>query len=281
MRLRSFFLLFLSASLLLILGNSCNHAARSHPITDSTDIHLAGNSVKWMPDTTKFFVIDTTGFGKVYDAYDRVKNLLHFHTKDTMRTDSTYVATLYMGKNISSAELDMKVKDIVETGGKVKVVDTTQEISMYMTAALEDKAPSTDRNFSIELIGGVSNIRKYDEKKNKMVWQWNVTPRKAGNHDLILSISNVTSDGTELGSPETHRHSITIFASRHKESIGKGIGNFFAKYWQWLLGVVALPVFLAWFTTKRRNAARESELKEHKEKAKPFNSTWRKKKGQR
>lgn len=234
---------------------ACNKGAKPpHFNGDSTVLNYGEDTVRFSPDTTKFFAIDTTGLGKLYDTYDRVKNLLHFHTRDTMRTDSTYVATLYMGKNITAAELDKKVSEIVEQGGKVKVEDTTQEISMYMTATLEDKASENDRNFDIAIVGGTSNLRKYDEKKNKMVWQWNVTPRKTGNHDLILSISHVDADSHEMGSPETHRHSITIFASKHPESVGKGLGNFFGKHWQWLVGAIVLPVFLAWFTTRRKNA---------------------------
>ena len=203
-------------------------------------------------DTARHYIEFDPEKENLWNQFFKAMNLLEFHTRDTMKTDSTYVATLSMGKKISSAELESKVAEILEPGGQVKVRDTSQEISTYMKATLEDKASDKDPNFNIKLLGGESNMRKYDEKKNKMVWQWNVTPRKEGHHDLILSISHVDAEGNLLGSPETRRHSITIFSSRKKPGLFSGIGNFLGNYWQWLLGVVALPIFIAWFTTKRR-----------------------------
>jgi hypothetical protein len=146
-----------------------------------------------------------------------------------MKQDSTYVATLAMGKKISPADLQALIKDILEPGGKVMVTDTTQEISVRMSAVLEDKASERDPNFLIRQIGGSSSIRTYDPQKNKMVWQWNVTPVKPGHHELILSISQVDDNGIVLGSPETRRHSIIIFAEPRNRGLGKSMGSFFSK----------------------------------------------------
>ena len=248
MRCRQLPVLFLV--LLCFCFSSCNKKGSGKKIfTDSVTTDTLGSE-----DSSKhYFVMDTMDREAAWNEYFRVVNLLEFHTRDTMKTDSTYVATLSMGKNISSAELNLKVKDILEPGGVVKVRDTTQEISMHMKATLEDKASRTDPNFEIELLGGESNMRTYDAKKNKMVWQWNVTPKKEGNHELILSISHVNEEGSELGSPETRKHSITIFSSKKKGNFFSGLADFFGKYWQWLLGAIAIPVFIAWFTTRRKN----------------------------
>ena len=248
-----------AAFLLLLAVPACNSAGkkgnkpphwqdsnRHHYVIDSNNINDTNHSFsnEYYPDR---------------EEYQRVKNLLEFHTRDTMRVDSTYIATLAMGKDISVGELEAKVSDITEPGGKLMVIDSTQEISFRMSATLEDKATERDPNFLIELLGGKSDVRTYDEKKNKMVWQWNVTPLKEGNHELILSISQVDETGLGIGSPETRHHSITIFSmQRKKGAFGKGIGNFIEKYWQWLIGVIGLPLFIAWFTTRRRNALLQS-----------------------
>ena len=191
------------------------------------------------------------------EQYKRVKNLLEFHARDTMKQDSTYIATLAMSKEISPAELRIKLKDIVEPGSKLMLKDTTQEISVRMSATLEDKASEKDPDFLISPIGGISPVRTYDTLKNKMIWEWNVTPVKEGYHELILSISEVDYSGMVLGSPETRRHSIIIFAERGKRGFGKSIGPFLDKYWQWMVGAILIPVFIAWFTTRRRRKAEE------------------------
>ncbi|MBI5857410.1 MAG: hypothetical protein HZB42_07140 [Sphingobacteriales bacterium] len=258
----------LPAYLLLLYLLACNTAESPRKLTheDSIRMHLLDSG-------SHHYVIDSNiTYGNEYypdrEEYQRVKNLLEFHTRDTMRVDSTYIATLAMGKDISPAELEAKVSDISEPGGKVMVVDSTQEISFRMSATLEDKATEKDPNFLIELLGGKSDIRTYDEKKNKMVWQWNVTPLKQGNHELILSISQVDETGLGIGSPETRHHSITIFSRQRKGSLGKGIGNFIEKYWQWLIGVIGLPLFIAWFTTRRRNAMQNPHAKTAKKEIK-------------
>jgi hypothetical protein len=189
----------------------------------------------------------------------QVKNLLIFHTKDTMKLDSTYSATLALGKNISLDELADKIKKVLEPGGKIKITDTTLEIGLQMSATLEDKASEKDPNFSIRPVGSASNIRVYDAKKNKMVWQWNVTPLKEGQHQLSLSISLVDKNGI-ASNPETQWYSITIYSEKKKGSPGNGFGSFLSKNWQWLISAIIIPVFLAWFTTRQRRKNEQANL---------------------
>jgi hypothetical protein len=257
--------------LLLIVGIlGCNNSANKPPDIDTSSII---HDTLGTEDSQHYFIMDTIDREKEWNEFFRVVNLLEFHTRDTMRKDSTYVATLYVGKNTTSAEMKLKVDDILEPGGVVKVRDTTQEITMHMKATLEDKAPKADPNFFIELLGGESNMRTYDEKKNKMVWQWNVTPRKEGNHQLLLSISHVNEEGKELGSPETRRHSIIIFSSQKEKGFFSKVGQFFANYWQWFLGAILLPIFIAWFTTRRR----EQASRDAGNTSMPANSNWKRK----
>ncbi len=212
---------------------------------------------------------------KEIEQFKKVKNLLEFHTKDSMKTDSTYIATLAMGKDISSKEMEMKLNAVTEPGGKVQVRDTTQEIGLRMAATLEDKASVKDPNFLIELIGGANNVRTYDFKKNKIVWQWNVTPLKEGNHELILSISQLDSLNYEAGSPETRHHNITIFSERKKGGFGKGVGRFFEKNWQWLIGAVCIPLLIVWLNTRQRGKKQEQAPTVL---STPANKNWKRKK---
>lgn len=238
-----------------------------------------GKSNKNGSDTARHhYIIDSTMMTEPalsqqeIDLYQKMKNLLEFHTRDSMKTDSTYIATLSMGKNISSAEMKEKVAAIVEPGGKVQVRDTSQEISFRMAATLEDKATDKDPCFLIELIGGENNIRTYDPKKNKMIWQWNVTPLKEGRHELILSISQLDSLNYEAGSPETRHHNITIFSSKKKTGFIGKIGKFLGNNWQWLIGAVGVPLLIVWLNNRNRRVARETSTP-----AAPSNPNWKRK----
>lgn len=255
-------------TILLISGlgllQSCNdQSSKPLPREDTDDVSAE--------DTTFYFRIDSTEMIPEWNDYHRVKNLLEFHTKDTMRVDSTYLATLAMGTDISSNDLKLKIEDIVEPGGSVKVRDTTQEIGLRMSATLEDKGSSDNPYFNIDLIGGKSNIRTFDKKQNKMIWQWNVTPKKAGRHQLILSISRVDSVNSNIGSPETRHHRIIIFSAPKKNDLGSTLVRFLDKNWQWMIGAIGLPIFIAWFTTRRKRLLARDENK-------PAYRSWRRKK---
>ena len=103
---------------LLGVLQSCNNSGEK--VTDPTD------TITNIQDTgKKYYVIDSTDqsepviTGKEIEEFKRVKNLLEFHTKDSMKTGSTYIATLAMGKDISPKEMEVKFKAITEPGGKV------------------------------------------------------------------------------------------------------------------------------------------------------------------
>src|SRR5687768_8602109 len=113
---------------LSLLFFACNNDSSKPPIPRDTIGH--DTSIINLEDTTKHhFVVDSAAEAR-WNEFMRVENLLEFHTRDTMKTDSTYRATLSMGKNITSAELKLKTADITEPGGTVKVRDTTQEVGV-------------------------------------------------------------------------------------------------------------------------------------------------------
>ena len=259
----------------LLLFAGCNSDTSSNPrkngsdttryqtikndsIQNSNNFSILGDPI----DTSGSYGIGGMGPG-TKSQFEKVKNLLEFFVRDTMKTDSTYVATLAMATDISSAELEIKTKDIVDPDAKVMVKDTTQEISLQMSASLEDKSSPNDPNFLIRLIGSTSNVRTYNAKKNKMIWQWNVTPLKAGLHELLLSISQVDNNEHVIGSPETRRHAIIIFSEKKKPGFFKSIGNFFSNNGQWLVGAIIIPIFIAWYTVRlKRRLERKSSQKE-------------------
>jgi hypothetical protein len=121
-----------------------------------------------------------------------------------------------------------------------------------MAAMLEDKAASQNHNFDIHMLAAESPIRTFDATKNKMVWQWNVTPLKEGIHELILSISEVDKNDKLAGSPETRRYHIKIMSERSRKNIVKKIAIFIGDYWQWLFGSLLIPIFLIWFSNKNK-----------------------------
>ena len=269
---------FLLSLFFLAVTAGCKNSGNAHKVPDTGTHNYGVDSV----DTNKHYFVIDSGFTmepvitqKEIEQFKKVKNLLEFHTKDSMKTDSTYIATLAMGKNISPAEMELKIKPMAEPDGKVQVRDTTQEVSLRMSATLEDKASVKNPNFLIELIGGENNIRHYDSNKNKMVWQWNVTPLKAGNYELILSISQLDSLGYVAGSPETRRHYITIFSEGSKGGFGRSVGGFFEKNWQWLVGAVLVPLLIVCLNIKHRAKVQQSASEES---SKPVNNNWKRKK---
>jgi len=226
----------------LIFVAACNSATDSRK---RDDIH----NIDDPRDSSYYMIYDSAS-----ERFHRVSNLLEFLARDTMKTDSTYVATLAIARDISPVELERAIQDVVDPESEVMVQDTTQEVTMQMSAVLEDRSSPTDPNFHIRLIGSSSNVRTFDPRKGRMIWQWNVTPLKQGHHELLLSISQVDENDRIIGSPETRRHSIIIFSEKKKAGVFRGIGSFFANNWQWLIAAVVLPVFIAWFTTRlKRN----------------------------
>lgn len=183
--------------------------------------------------------------------FQKVKNLLEFHIRDTMKVDSTYKAILAMAKDISSTELYVKIERDVDRDAKKMVMDTTQEIKTKMRAKLEDNTSSADPSFSIKLLGGESEVRSFDTAKNKMIWQWNVTPLKAGVHDLVLSVTEVDTNEKIVGSPETKTYTIQIVSEKKGKNFFQKIGHFIGNYWQFLIGAILIPLLVVYLS--RRN----------------------------
>ena len=252
-----------TAVLLALLIAGCNNASESTETT-STDssarIEVSADTISGTRDIPE---LDTVSFlpegspdeestDSKKELAKQVKNLLEFFVNDSMKVDTTYIATLAMAKNTSSAELRVNIAHLIDTNSSVIVSDTTQEIKLKMAATLEDKAASQNPNFDIKRLATESPIRTYDAKKNKMVWQWNVTPLKEGTHELILSISEVDENDKLIGSPETRRYHIKIMSEKVRPGFGTQISKFIADYWQWLFGSLLIPIFLIWFSNKNK-----------------------------
>jgi hypothetical protein len=185
--------------------------------------------------------------------FNKVKNMLVFHINDTMSVDTTYYASLALGKNITLAAIEQEIAEVYQPGAKVSIIDTTITVGLQMSATLEDKSSKDDPYFDIAVLGeGVtnSNVRKYDPRNNSLIWRWKVTPKKPGRQMLILTIAEVDKKG-EVRHPEYRQYRVMIFSE--KKATSSGLGSFLNKNWQWLVGVIFMPLFVAWFSTRRRN----------------------------
>ncbi len=197
----------------------------------------------------------TTGTENIPNSKDelkrRYKNLLVFHADDTMKIKKSYVATLILGKDQLLG--DLKAEVLEQSGAKQddKITkDTTLEIGTRMSAKLIDMSDATDKGFEIEFLGAGGPEQGISEKHKRAVWQWKLTPKSPGMHDLLLIVS-VTEDGNMVNLP-TRKIPVVIFAE--KQSFLSQVGDFFndpnAK---WLITAIVIPILIAWFTTRMKH----------------------------
>lgn len=197
----------------------------------------------------------TTGTENTPNSKDelkrRYKNLLVFHADDTMKIKKSYVATLILGKDQLLG--DLKAEVLEQSGAKQddKITkDTTLEIGTRMSAKLIDMSDATDKGFEIEFLGAGGPEQGISEKHKRAVWQWKLTPKSPGMHDLLLVVS-VTEDGNMVNLP-TRKIPVVIFAE--KQSFLSQVGDFFndpnAK---WLVTAILIPILIAWFTTRMKH----------------------------
>ena len=188
----------------------------------------------------------------------RYKNLLVFHAADTMKIKKSYVATLILGKDQLLS--DIKAEVLEQSGAKQddKITkDTTLEIGTRMSAKLTDMSDATDKGFEIEFLGAGGPEQGISEKHKRAVWQWKLTPKSPGMHDLLLVVS-VTEDGNMVNLP-TRKIPVVIFAE--KQSFLSQVGDFFndpnAK---WIVTAILIPILIAWFTTRMKHKSEMSRF---------------------
>lgn len=219
--------------------NACNNSSES--ITKDTDTSSTENTT----DDEDFADYDKFGSSEEKEKLvKKVNNLLVFHADDTMEVNQTYVATLALAKKANLESLTLKVLEASDAGDTNVITDTTIVIGKRMRARLWDPAPRKSKNFQIDAIN--SEEQNLGGTIKEAFWHWNIEPLKEGHHELKLSVEVIMSDDDKVGLP-ARDIPVTIFAN--KLTFGDKLGNFFSKYWQWVITGILIPLVIAWFTT--------------------------------
>jgi|GEM_PF-2040155 len=180
----------------------------------------------------------------------KFKHLLMFHADDTMQVNQSKLATLILSKD----ELLGKIKaEILEENNSTKdagfKVDTLVDLGSKMKARLIPFGNSgLENSFNIEPLG--DDIQSFKTDRKKLIWQWKITPLKPGKQELKLSIQIIAKDGESVTLPAKN---IDVLIMVKPESTLKAIGNFFEKYWQFLITAILIPVITSWVTNIIKN----------------------------
>lgn len=151
---------------------------------------------------------------------------------DTMDFYREYIAVLRITKNTYDSSITVGL-------GNDSVVIEGVRVSSIMSAALINM--STDTNFSIRAFSSKNqNIDDYGYTE----WKWGIKPLKSGYRSLRMVIKVVV-DGSTKDIPVFEKD---IYIHSRPE---KSIGNFFANYWQWIIGTLLLPL-LKWLWDKKQ-----------------------------
>ena len=154
-----------------------------------------------------------------------------YKVPDTMVVFSEYKIVVRISKKSGTAE-------ITESLGN-DVIKKTIPVTSEMEVLLIDSSP--DSAFSIKKInsdGQIIDSLDYTE------WQFIVKPLKFGDRTLSLVVS-VVRDG-EL---KQKVYSDTIHV---KNNIKKEVGNFWSKYWQWIITTFLIPIFVYFWKRKKK-----------------------------
>lgn len=193
----------------------------------------------------------------------KFKNLLIFHADETMHVNKPTLATLILSHDAVLGKLKTEVlteSDAEDDGYKM---DTLLEIGNKMKARLIPFGSSKDNNcFAIEALG--DDVQSFRAERKKIIWQWKVIPLKPGKQELKLSIQIIEKDG-EASTLPARNIEVLIFAK--PESYMTKIGDFFEKYWQFLITAILIPIITAWVTNIIKN--RGGKLPKEKPAPKP------------
>jgi len=231
-------------------GNPEKKSARDYTKADSSSIQNNEIFPIVNPDTEEFHDAYWQNENMVGSSQKETKqslakkynSLLVFHAEDTMEVNKTYLATLALAKNADIEAVKLKVLEASDATSDNIIVDTTIQLGKRMRAKLLDLSPKNDKSFTIEKISpDEQNLTAIKEA----YWQWNIEPLKEGNHELKLSVQVILGDGDEVGLP-ARDIPVTIFAK--KVSFISKLGNFFGKYWQWIITGILIPLFIGFYT---------------------------------
>ncbi len=185
----------------------------------------------------------------VFDKQDyykrKFKSLLVFHADDSMVVNAPRLATLVLAKGQTIDKLKLEVLEESNAKDDRITTDTAIEFGSKMKAKLIPFSESAETTFEIEALG--DDIQSFTGEREKILWQWKITPLKAGKQELKLSVQIVEKDGEAVMLPAKN---IVVEIYAKNESILQKVGGFIEKKWEFLLTAILIPVIIAWFTTK-------------------------------
>jgi hypothetical protein len=177
----------------------------------------------------------------------KYRNLLVFHADDTMEVNKPKLAVLVLAKNESVEKLKMEVLDESNAQDEKLKTDTTMDFGSKMKAKLIPFG-GLENDFKIEPLGDDEQSFKADRKK--ILWQWKITPLKAGEHELKLTIQIIEKDGEAVSLP-ARNIPVVIFAK--EEAFMSKVGNFFSTKYEWIITAVMIPLIIAFVSARVRN----------------------------
>lgn len=178
----------------------------------------------------------------------KFKSLLVFHADDTMIVDQPKLATLVLAKNESVQHVKMEVLDETDINDQ-EISDTAMDIGNKMKAKLISFESSGDEKaMEIEALG--ESEQSFAGKRDKVIWQWKITPKKKGQQILKLSVQVLEKDGESVTLPAKDIK-VNIYA--RKTNLWSSIAAFLNKKWEFLLTAIMVPLLIAFFTTRMKN----------------------------
>ena len=233
---------FLQSCFLFYLLIGCNNASTE------TDQSLAYRPLESFPayEPDKVGINETE---KRSIAVKKFNSVLAFHANDTMQVKKVYTAALALARNAALDPIIKLALENSEASDDSVIVVTDIELGKRMKAELIDMSPRDDPSFIIKPLG--YNEQNIDKTKHA-IWQWNLEPLKEGEHKLMLSVEVIPSDDNPFNLP-ARKIPVRIFAK--KDPFFTKVGNFFDKYWQWIITGILIPIFIALLTNaiKQRN----------------------------
>ena len=222
----------------------------------STDLPSTGTATVPPPDTPKTTPGNGsprggTGFGRggpqpepdrfaeVDEELGRlVTGHVAFNTPDAMRFGETRAVALVASPELDPSTLSKELRTRI--GGNDAIAVDTLQIAPVMEAQLEGA--------SAFAITPLTPLRQPVSRASATEWRWSVRANETGTHALHLTINAVI---TVAG--EAYPRSIDVFDRTIRVDISSSqrIAMFFENNWQWLLGTIAIPLAV-WFWSQRK-----------------------------
>lgn len=158
-----------------------------------------------------------------------VSGKIAYQIPDTMDVGDNYKAVASVSKSENDSIL---FQNIDSTGFEKEIIKISSRVKMILID------PTGYNNFQITPLNSEEQL--VDDSTNT-IWQWNVTPLRSGENELILRTTVKVLD--ELG--ENYKD-IPVFEKRVKvnASLSFVTKQFIGDYWQWLTTVIIIPLIV-------------------------------------